>query len=217
MNNIQFCFHYSYLDEYKQLINPETHTGQIIAKQGVPGLLRYMNTNQMFFVATTPTTWEGILSLSKDSLLLGKVGHHAFVVLPGDRTCEWCSKKSDIKEFSQIEIRLAKGKILEQLWQKHLALAPKYHCLGNVFDPNKAGYLHYRPFLNDCFVYVNRILKENGLPETQLSRLKFDREKLVKVTSIFNHQLVKSNLLATRSILHHKLVNPAILLTDEKK
>lgn len=157
--------------EYRNLMDPNTYTGQVFQSEGPGGLLRYLNQPQTYQLRTVAADWG---FLSKNDSLVGKVGHHALIVLPGSRTCEWAPNKTDVEntQITQNEHRkVATGKQIEKIWQTHLELSPKYHQKGEWFNKNGEGYLHYRPFTNDCFTYVDRILKANNQAPIKLSRI----------------------------------------------
>lgn len=169
MNNINKNYE-NVLNEYKSIFNTESYTGKIFQEEGVPGVLRYLNLPNAYAVVTTAADWG---FLDKNSPYLGKMGHHAIILLSGNRICEWSKGGTDLlnKEFSQEEWRIVtKGKIIEQIWKTHLELSKCYNQLGKICDIEKEGYIHYMPFYNDCFSYVNRVLKENGQKETELKR-----------------------------------------------
>jgi hypothetical protein len=147
-----------------------SYTDQILASQGEAGLSEYLSKPQTYQIITVAADW-GVLK--NGDALLGQFGHHALILLSGNRVCEWTPNKTDITkaQITQIEDRMVStGKELEEIWQTHLKLAPKYHRNGKMFDKNKEGYLHYLPFKNDCFSYVNRILSENNQRPTELTR-----------------------------------------------
>src|SRR5882672_11440253 len=75
--------------EFSQLIDPVTQTGQIAQKQGIPALLRYLKTPQVYSIVTTAATW------GLPSKILGMkvaLGHHALIRLPGKRIIEWATE-----------------------------------------------------------------------------------------------------------------------------
>jgi hypothetical protein len=74
-----------------------------------------------------------------------------------------------IENFTQIEPHFAKGLVIEKIWLKHNELSPKYQSLGSLTSAPE-GLIHYRPFKNDCFTYVDRILTETDQPTTKLVR-----------------------------------------------
>jgi hypothetical protein len=130
----------------------------------------YLTREHPYTIATIPADW-GILSAN--SPLLGKLGHHACIKLPGQRICEWTPTPTAWSQAeSGVEVRTATGATIEKMWQSHLEMAPRYHQLG-LFTPE--GYSKYRPFTNDCFNYVDRILTDNNQPTTKLSRTSADK------------------------------------------
>lgn len=156
--------------EYRNLINPDTYTGQVFQNEGASGLLRYLNEPQSYRVMTVAADW-GIVK--KSDFLLGKLGHHALILLAGNRTCEWTPNKTDVAnaQVTQNAHRMvATGRQIEKIWQTHLELSPKYHRTGELFDKNGEGYLSYMPFKNDCFTYVDRVLVASNEPPIQFSR-----------------------------------------------
>lgn len=155
-------------NEYSSLLDPNSYTGEIAQKEGISGLLRYLNSPQYYAIATVPTDWNCI---QKTSFLFGKVGFHAFIRLPGQRQCEWTMHPTDWDaECHQIEIRTATGKVIEELWNTHKALYPLFHKVG---DPiSREGYFGYFPFVNDCHTYINLILTSSNQPESKLKRLR---------------------------------------------
>jgi hypothetical protein len=103
------------------------------------------------------------------------LGHHALIRLPGRRICEWADKErrtweGHLSSMSQLELRTATGKQIENMWRTHCKLIPKYRQWGNL-DSSPEGFLHYMPFKNDCFTYVDRVLTENNQAPLQVDRL----------------------------------------------
>lgn len=153
--------------EYSLLIDPTTYTGKIVEKEGIPGLLRYLNNEQYYAIATVPTNW-GIIP--KTSPLYGRVGFHALIRLPGQRQCEWQTNPTPWDAHcSQIEIRSALGKTIEKMYHTHKAMHPVYHKVGDIISGE--GYLGYRPFKNDCHTYINLILNACDQPKSALKRI----------------------------------------------
>ncbi len=197
----------SVVKEFKKIIDPTTYTGKILEQGGIPEVLRYLKNLQPYSIATTGADW-GVFG--KDSIFLGKLGHHCFIILPGHRICEWTPTKTNLENtvLSQEEQRFAMGKAIEKLWNLHLKFSPSYHTLGNLWDNNNEGYLHYFPFKNDCFSYVNRLLRESNLLETHLNRIFIEnaptsKNQIIdteKVISLFNS--IKENI---EEICHHIL------------
>ena len=130
------------------------------------GLYEYLTEEHKYTIATIPADW-GILS--GNSSLLGKMGYHAYIKLPGQRICEWAPTPTAWDRVeSGVEVRTATGATIEKMWQAHLEMAPRYHQTG-LFTSE--GYSKYIPFVNDCFTYVDKILIDNNQKPTKLSRL----------------------------------------------
>ncbi len=147
-------------DHYKS----NFHTKKIIDEKGIDGLIEYLNEEQAYEVATVAATW----GLGKESPFAGQLGHHVCIKLPGKRVCEWSvngETKYDEKN-SQVEVRFAPGRVIEDIWRKHQELGPKYNSWEGA-----EGFLSYRPFKRDCFSYVQRLLTETGEPSHRLIRI----------------------------------------------
>ena len=156
------------LAELKTVLDPNTHTGKIAAKEGVVGLLKYLNTDQSYEVVGTKATWGGLVA--PDSFLAGKVGHHATIVIPGGRQIERGAKTDlETAAITETEKRTATGRTIEKLWQTHLTLQQESSGLG-FFNREAMGLFHYRPFESDCWTFVDRVLSDNGEPVTTLRK-----------------------------------------------
>lgn len=169
-NVLNELIYYTKINEY---------TSKIFEEKGMLGLLNYLNKDQKFVAATIAADWGGIIKPS--SSFLGQLGHHAFIVLPGNRICEWSSDATDSKKkySQQGDVRRVSGKVIEKIWETHLKLMPNY-LTWNMASKTE-GFSNYRPFKNDCFSYVDRLLVENNQQPCRLERI----EKGV-ITSIFS-------------------------------
>ena len=87
-----------------------------------------------------------------------------------DRKDGESSWEGHLRSLSQLELRTATGKQIESMWRTHCKLIPKYRQWGNL-DSSPEGFLHYMPFKNDCFTYVDRVLTENNQAPLQVDRL----------------------------------------------
>lgn len=167
-----------FINEMNFYFYENSYTSKILEEEGGGGFLRYLNSDQTYSIETVGTSW----SFSPDCFFVGEVGHHALIRLPGNRICEWNNTRtSDDRKRTGKEIRVLKGKEIEDLWRTHLEMSPSYHALFGethfltkylpVFF-GKKGYIKYCPFKNDCFVYVNEVLKRNRQEKTMLRRVK---------------------------------------------
>lgn len=170
--------------EFQQITDLRTHTGRIVNRYGIVGLLNYLKSPAQLKIASEKATWAGLIK--KDSPLSGRLGHHAMIILPGDedRVCEMTKqeKKHLVKsEICQLETRWVTGKVIEDLWKSHQEMLPKQLQWGFF---SKEGRIHYRLFTNDCFTYVNRLLIKHNLTETVLSRAPDNEEELRSLVNI---------------------------------
>lgn len=157
-------------------LNNNPKIQEIQEKEGHEAVISYLNQNVCYAIKTTPADW-GIFS--SNSIFLGSIGHHAFLDLPEGRRCEWAgSPTKDNVPISGIDEREVPRWVVEKMWATHKELSPKYQQIGG-FDTSPEGFLHYRPFKNDCFNYVGRILQENKQPQAdpeKISRTKSSQD-----------------------------------------
>lgn len=154
----------------KYLLDKDSYTGKLARKHGLKALETYLNTPQTYVIATVPATF----SFPPTFKLNGQMGHHSLMRLPGSRVVELMrqdvSWESRMYTFSDVEVRTAPGRVIEQMWRSYRETIPKYRTLGTVGE--RAGWLNYRPFTNDCFDYLNdQILIPNKQKPVSLHRL----------------------------------------------
>jgi hypothetical protein len=154
----------------KYLLDKDTYTGTLARRYGLKALETYLNTPQPYVIATEPATF----SCPATFKINGQMGHHSLMRLPGSRVVELMRKdlswESRMYKLSDSEVRFAPGRVIEQMWRTHCETIQKYRTLGKIGD--RAGWLNYRPFTNDCFDYLNdQILIPHNQKPTTLHRL----------------------------------------------
>src|SRR4051812_9341262 len=106
--------------QYQPFFN-NSYTNKSVEEKDRIGSNEYLTREHQYTIATIPADW-GILNSS--SSLLGKLGHHACIKLPGQRICEWTPTPTAWSQVeSGVEVRTATGTTIEKMWQSHLEMA----------------------------------------------------------------------------------------------
>ncbi len=155
--------------ELDQLFDGSSFTGKLIKSGGPRALLRYLNRPQKYSIAKVSATWIFPSSVN----LHGQLGYHACIRLPGNRLSELEKVKDRswqelAPRLAEEEVRYASGKQIENMWRRDRELIPLYRKWGT--RGTQEGWRNYRFYTNDCFTYVNRVLRDSGQPETHLER-----------------------------------------------
>ena len=143
------------VESLDKLKNLSAYTRKIFQEKGEKGLYSYLNTRQMYTVASSASMW---------SPPKGELGNHAVIMLPGSRVCEWSPRPFvPGTPLTQLEARFATGREIERIWQTHLTLSPKYQKIGSI-GSFPEGLIHYVPGTNDCWSYCDSVLVRSGQP-----------------------------------------------------
>lgn len=153
--------------QFLELISRENPSGKKFMTKKTEGSPDYLDCKVLkgylegefeYEVAANPAEWNFPKKLLNAGLA-GKLGYHLLLRLPGKRIVEWTPDPSPWETKGKSVKRMAKGKVLEEMWNKHLTLLPKYNSWKSTISPVE-GMRKYRPGKNDCYSYVNRILVE---------------------------------------------------------
>lgn len=173
LRNQQAC-----LNQIIKLGDIKNYTGQLLENEGGGALLRYLKQEQPYKVVTEQATWGGLSA--PGTAMAGRLGHHAMINIPGERVVEWSARGTGrsvpSEHISQSENRSATGRTIENMWETHLRISAE------------EGYMRivsYRPWTNDCFTYVDKVLGGNSQVKTTLKRVTENEEELRALTENF--------------------------------
>ncbi len=145
-----------------------TYPGQIYQKKGIKGLIHYLTSAHMIHLVTLPVDLGG-----GRQRFGGFFGHHACLVMTeGKRVYDMqASKKTTSFETIQEFMTQRQGEIANGLSLEIMAL--EHHSIMK----NWTVFQNYRPFFNDCFTHLEKLLQAAELP-TDLIIGRFSKQYL---------------------------------------
>ncbi len=152
--------------ESEQHLDPNTYTGKIYQEKGLEGLINYLTSDHMVHLVTLPADWGGAARRCG-----GVFGHHACLIMPeGERVYDLqVSKKTTSFEIVKEFITQRQGEVTNGLSLEIMAL--EHHSIMKDWSL----FRDYRPFLNDCFTHMEKLLKAAELP-TDLIIKRFSKQ-----------------------------------------